>query len=105
MSRRERYHLIGSHCKLTLKGLPAAPTCNWPCFARHSNRPFDAASKGEIRIKLRAYLWSSSRAYLARTDPVNLYGYGRQKDVQDAFVSKAEGLLPFIRPAYDLDPS
>jgi hypothetical protein len=40
-------------------------------------------------------------AYLARTDPVNLYDYGRQKEVQDAFVSKVEGLLPFIRPAYE----
>ena len=39
--------------------------------------------------------------YLARTDPANLYEYARQKEVQDAFVSKAEGLLPFIRPAYE----
>jgi hypothetical protein len=39
--------------------------------------------------------------YLARTDPAELYDYGRQKEVQDAFVSKAEGLLPFIRPAYE----
>jgi hypothetical protein len=39
--------------------------------------------------------------YLARTDPANLYEYARQKEVQDALVSKAEGLLPFIRPAHE----
>jgi hypothetical protein len=39
--------------------------------------------------------------YLARTDPANLYEYARQKEVQDAFVGKEEGLLPFIRPAYE----
>src|SRR5260370_25104542 len=39
--------------------------------------------------------------YLARTDPTHLYDYERQKEVQDAHVSKAEGLLPFIRPAYE----
>jgi hypothetical protein len=39
--------------------------------------------------------------YLARTDPANLYDYGRQKEVQDAFVSQAPGVLPFIRPAYE----
>ncbi len=39
--------------------------------------------------------------YLARTDPTHLYDYGRQKEVQDALVSKAEGLLPFIRPSYE----
>jgi hypothetical protein len=39
--------------------------------------------------------------YLARTDPANLYDYGRQKEVQDAFVSQAAGVLPFIRPAYE----
>lgn len=39
--------------------------------------------------------------YLARTDPANLYEYAWQKKVQDALVSKAEGLLPFIRPAYE----
>jgi glycosyl transferase family 87 len=39
--------------------------------------------------------------YLARTDPANLYEYARQKEVQDALVSKAEGLLPFIRPPYE----
>lgn len=39
--------------------------------------------------------------YLVRTDPTNLYDYGRQKEVQDERVSKAEGLLPFIRPAYE----
>jgi hypothetical protein len=37
--------------------------------------------------------------YLARTDPTHLYEYARQKEVQDTLVSKAEGLLPFIRPA------
>jgi hypothetical protein len=39
--------------------------------------------------------------YLARTEPVSLYDYARQKQVQDGFVGKAEGLLPFIRPAYE----
>jgi hypothetical protein len=39
--------------------------------------------------------------YLARTDPASLYDYARQKQVQDGFVGKAEGLLPFIRPAYE----
>src|SRR5262249_43503793 len=39
--------------------------------------------------------------YLIRTDPANLYDYQRQKEVQDEKVSKAEGLLPFIRPAYE----
>jgi hypothetical protein len=39
--------------------------------------------------------------YLARTDPAHLYDYGRQKEIQDACVSKAEGVLPFIRPAYE----
>src|ERR1700758_1097217 len=38
--------------------------------------------------------------YLARTDPASLYDYARQKQVQDALVSKADGLLPFVRPAY-----
>jgi hypothetical protein len=40
-------------------------------------------------------------AYMVRTDPANLYDYARQKEVQDALISKAEGLLPFIRPAYE----
>jgi Glycosyltransferase family 87 len=40
--------------------------------------------------------------YQARTDPANLYDYEHQKAVQDALVSKAEGLLPFIRPAYEV---
>jgi hypothetical protein len=40
--------------------------------------------------------------YQARTDPANLYDYQHQKSVQDALVSKAEGLLPFIRPAYEV---
>jgi hypothetical protein len=39
--------------------------------------------------------------YLARTDPSSLYDYARQKQVQDSFVGKAEGLLPFVRPAYE----
>jgi hypothetical protein len=39
--------------------------------------------------------------YQLRTDPVNLYDYEHQKAVQDAQVSKVEGLLPFIRPAYE----
>ncbi len=39
--------------------------------------------------------------YLARTDPASLYDYARQKQVQDGFIGKAEGLLPFIRPAYE----
>ena len=39
--------------------------------------------------------------YLSRTDPAHLYDYGRQKEIQDAYVSKAEGVLPFIRPAYE----
>src|SRR6266853_656494 len=39
--------------------------------------------------------------YLARTDPANLYDYSRQKEVQDALVSQAPGVLPFIRPAYE----
>jgi hypothetical protein len=39
--------------------------------------------------------------YQVRTDPANLYDYEQQKAVQDAHVSKAEGLLPFIRPAYE----
>src|SRR5882724_10324350 len=39
--------------------------------------------------------------YLARTDPANLYEYAWQKKVQDTLVSKADGLLPFIRPAYE----
>src|SRR6266849_8752907 len=39
--------------------------------------------------------------YLARTDPANLYEYARQKEVQDAFVRQAPGVLPFIRPAYE----
>jgi Glycosyltransferase family 87 len=39
--------------------------------------------------------------YLARADPAHLYEYERQKEVQDAFISKAEGLLPFIRPSYE----
>src|SRR6266851_6586206 len=39
--------------------------------------------------------------YLARTDPAHLYEYERQKEVQDALISKAEGLLPFIRPSYE----
>jgi len=42
-----------------------------------------------------------SAGYQARTDAGNLYHYENQKAVQDALVSKAEGLLPFIRPAYE----
>jgi hypothetical protein len=39
--------------------------------------------------------------YLARVDPAHLYEYERQKEVQDAFISRAAGLLPFIRPSYE----
>jgi hypothetical protein len=39
--------------------------------------------------------------YQARTDPANLYDYEQQKAVQDRLVSKAAGLLPFVRPAYE----
>lgn len=39
--------------------------------------------------------------YQARTDAVHLYDYDYQKAVQDERVSKVEGLLPFIRPAYE----
>jgi hypothetical protein len=40
-------------------------------------------------------------AYQVRTDPENLYDYEHQKAAQDVQVSKVEGLLPFIRPAYE----
>jgi len=39
--------------------------------------------------------------YQVRTDPSNLFDYEHQKTVQDRLVSKADGLLPFIRPAYE----
>ena len=40
-------------------------------------------------------------AYLVRSNPGHLYDYERQKQVQDEQVSRAEGLLPFIRAAYE----
>jgi len=42
-----------------------------------------------------------SAAYLLRTNAQGLYDYDQQKKVQDALVSKVDGLLPFVRPAYE----
>jgi hypothetical protein len=38
---------------------------------------------------------------LVRTDPASLYDPARQKQVEDGFVSRSSGLLPFVRPPYE----
>ena len=42
-----------------------------------------------------------SGGYLARTAPTNLYSLDLQKQIQDRYVSKAEGLLPYYHPPYE----
>jgi hypothetical protein len=38
---------------------------------------------------------------LVRTDPSSLYDPGRQKQVEDTFVSRSAGVLSFVRPPYE----
>jgi hypothetical protein len=38
---------------------------------------------------------------LVRTDRASLYDTGRQKEVEDAFVSRSAGVLSFVRPPYE----